>query len=232
MATASTSGLVENTDFSADLLLNKIMNGQYRTNNGNTITMGGRINAAHLDVASRVNNADAANAAKAVTIVDGVQNALTEVLAVAKNAYEAAKTINDTTAMSRIGTEFSNELSKLLDTKLDGIQVLKSQTAINLGAGSGSISAGIDLSSEGAYVSLTKAVSSMAAGTTGNAGYSVIETAINDLLGLVSVAGAQASLLNNRYDMLNDLSQSYHTASDHQVVTQGGNSTSLLNALL
>ena len=230
MATTSTSGLTENTDFAAELLLNKIMNGQYRTTNGNTITMGGRINAAHLDVASRANNAAAGNVAKGVTIVDGTQDALTEVLALAKNAYEAATTTKDSAALAALGTEFSSQLNSLISTTLDGVAVLGTTTGIDLGAGSGTLSAGVDLTADAGYQALSSAIGSMAAGNT-SAAYSTMEKAINGILGLISVAGAQANLLNNRYDMLNDLASSYHTASDHQVVTQGGNATSLLNAL-
>ncbi len=230
MATTSTSGLTENTDFAAELLLNKIMNGQYRTTNGNTITMGGRINAAHLDVASRANNAAAGNVAKGVTIVDGTQDALTEILALAKNAYEAATTTTDSVALKKLGTEYSNQLARLIATTLDGVAVLGG-TTIDLGAGSGSLSVGVDITADAGYQALVSAISSMAAGDT-TAAYSIMENAIKGVLGLISVAGAQANLLNNRYDMLNDLASSYHTASDHQVVTQGGNATSLLNALL
>ena len=41
----STSGLVKNTDFPSDLILNKVMNGQYSATSGKTITLGGRVNA-------------------------------------------------------------------------------------------------------------------------------------------------------------------------------------------
>lgn len=230
MATTNTSGLVENTDFAAELLLNKIMNGQYRTTNNNTVTMGGRINAAHLNAASRVNNADAANVARNRTIVDATQNALTEILDLAQRAYAESSANSDATYLSKMGTEFSTELQELLKVTLDSNAVLSAAVPIGLGAGAGTIAGGVNLTADAGYAALTAAIGAMTAGSQGAA--SNFESAINSLLALVATTGAQANLLKNRYDMLNDLSQSYHTASDNQVVTQGGNATSLLNALL
>ena len=58
------------------------------------------------------------------------------------------------------------------------------------------------------------------------------DEAISTLLSKVSQAGSQLSTLQNRYDMLNDLVQTYQTSSNEQAFTKGGSSSSLLNQLL
>jgi len=86
MATTGTSGLVKNTDFSAELLLNKVMNKQYKSQNGNTLTLAGRLNASKLDSEAQQFGVQAENLAKAVTFADGSQDVMAELLDLAKKS--------------------------------------------------------------------------------------------------------------------------------------------------
>ena len=141
MATSS-SGLVENTDFAAELLLNKVMNGQYRAESGKTLTMAGRINAANLDATAKTYNVSAENIQKGSVIADATQDALTEMIALAKRVQEASLVTTDSNALSKLGTEFSNQFAALYDTEVEGVSVLQGTTGVDLGLG-GSVSVGV-----------------------------------------------------------------------------------------
>lgn len=226
MATASSTGLVQNTDFSAELLLNKVMNKQLKTQNGNTITLTGRMNASKLDAQAQSYGVLAENVAKGATIATATQNALTEMLSLAKKAQEA-NVMTDTDQMKKLGKELQNQYSALISTQVEGVSVLQGSTAFDLGLGSGNLTLGLGNNSS-FLSSLNTALGSISGGSSA----SNLDTIVNDLYGLLSVEGTKADLVNNRYDAINDLVSSYKTASDNQVVTEGGSATSLLNSLL
>ena len=225
MATSS-SGLVENTDFAAELLLNKVMNGQYRADSGKTLTMAGRINAANLDAKAKTYNVNAENIEKGSVIADATQDALTEMIVLAKKIQEANLSTTDTDALVKLGTEFSNEFAALYGTAVEGVNVLNGTQTVGLGLG-GSVSVGV--SGDADIQALSTAVASMVGGAN-------ITTNLDDIIAhlyaTIATEGAKASLLANRYDTLNDLAANYKVASDNQAVTEGGSPTSLLNHLL
>ncbi|MBO4334610.1 MAG: hypothetical protein J5846_02085 [Desulfovibrio sp.] len=225
MATSS-SGLVENTDFAAELLLNKVMNGQYRAESGKTLTMAGRINAANLDATAKTYNVSAENIQKGSVIADATQDALTEMIALAKKVQEASLVTTDANALSKLGTEFSNQFAALYDTEVEGVSVLQGTTGVDLGLG-GSVSVGV--SGDTDLNALSTAIGTMAGGGTISQN---LDDIIAHLYVTVATEGSKASLLGNRYDTLNDLAANYKVASDNQAVTEGGSPTSLLNNLL
>ncbi|MBQ9537066.1 MAG: hypothetical protein IJU79_04660 [Desulfovibrionaceae bacterium] len=230
MATTSSSGLVKNTDFSAELLLNKIMNNEYRANSGKTLTIGGRMNAAKLDADAQLFGIDAENVAKNVAIADATQDALEEILSLAQKAQSAAK-LTDTAAQVALGTEYKNQLAELLKATVNGVSILNTTQTAGLGLGAGQITLGLEMSANDGYKALTSALSAISAGT-GSSAVSVLESAVNQLISTVAVHGSKAALLSNRYDALNDMATAYKDASDAQAVNTGGNATSLLNSLL
>ncbi|MCR5813545.1 MAG: hypothetical protein K6G15_03490 [Desulfovibrio sp.] len=225
MATTS-SGLVENTDFAAELLLNKVMNGQYRAESGKTLTMAGRINASHLDARARSYNVSAENIEKGSVIADATQDVLAEMIALAKKVQEANLSTTDATSLTKLGTEFSNQFSTLYNTVVEGISVLQRTQGVDLGLG-GQISVGV--SGDADLTALSTAVADLAGGSTTAQN---LDDIIAHLYATVAAEGSKASLLGNRYDTLNDLAANYKTASDNQAVTEGGSPTSLLNHLL
>ncbi|MCR4666351.1 MAG: hypothetical protein K5657_03555 [Desulfovibrio sp.] len=227
---ADTTSLVKNTDFAAELLLNKVMNGQYRTENGKTLTMAGRINASKLDSTANTFNVQAENVAKGSTIADATQDALTEVLNLAKSLQNSAASITDSEALKTMAAAYKSELAKLTATEVDGFAVLGGTTGVDMGLESGELDVGVDVTGLGGYSDLSGAISNMESGTAVTA--SSLDAIVSNLYAAVAAAGTKASVLGNRYDTLNDMASSYKNASDSQVVTAGGSPTSLLNSLL
>ena len=224
--TAATSGLTKNTDFAAELILNKVMNGQYKASNGNTLTLGGRINAAHLDAQAHTLDVTAENVVKARTIADATVNGLTEMISLAKKAQESNNGSIASTDLAKIGTELQKQFGEIYKATVEGVSVLSGSTTVGLGLGNGALTLGA--SGDAGIAALSSALSSLAAGSTA----SNLETTIDALAASLGVHGSRASVIQNRYDMLNDLAVSYKEASDDQAVAGGGSPTSLLNALL
>lgn len=227
----ATTGLVKNTDFPSDLILNKVMNGQYSATSGKTITLAGRVNAAKLDAQATAYGVEAENARQGAVYGDAVANALSEIADIAKRASQANVSM-DSAELKSYATGLYTELEALLKTKAaDGSTALFGGTGptFDLGQGSGTVTLG-QASSAGGIAALTKAFSSLTAGT--NLTDGSIEEAQGLLLADVSTASAKAALFENRYNSLNDLISSYQSASTDQVVNAGGNSTSLLNNLI
>ena len=235
MATADSSGLVRNTDFSAELLLNKVMNQTYRTENGKTLTLAGRINAAKMDSQAFQYGIQAENLAKAQTVVNATQDALTEVVAMAKK-IQSSEVDSSSASRAKLAAELRTELTEKVKTVVEGLSILSSgnSSTVGLGLGSGVMTIAPSAATDGglgAINSLSSALSSLSV-SSATADRSLINSIIEDLYGAIAVEGAKAELINNRYDTLNDIARSYKEATDDQVVTQGGSPTSLLNALL
>lgn len=229
MATTSNTGLVKNTDFSAELLLNKVMNKQYKTQSGNTLTLAGRLNASQLDSAAQRFGVQAENVAKAATFADGVQDNMTELLDLTKQVQSALNSTTDTASLQRLGNSFSSQFDGIVAASIDGAQLLGGTKAADLGLSSGTLTLGqSDISK--AYSSLTSAIASMANGSAYDP--SNLDTTIAQLNAGIAAEGSKASLLHNRYAALNDLASSYLNASNDQAVTEGGSASSLLNSLL
>ena len=226
-SSASSTGLTKNTDFAAELILNKVMNAEYRATSGNTLTLGGRMNASKLDATAHTYNVQAENIAKAKTLADATENALTELLALAKRAQEV-NLVENSTNLQRLGKEFQTQFNSLLTTEVESLKVLNGTKAASLGLGSGEVTLGVSGTADAGIAALSSALSSLAAGSSA----SNWDTVIDQLTTSLGVEGSKAALINNRYDVLNDLAASYKDASDAQAVTAGGSSTSLLGELL
>lgn len=229
------SGLIENTDFASDLLLNKVMNGQYSATSGKTITVAGRINASSLDAQATKHGVTAENVRKGAVYADAVANGLSEFADIAKRAIQYNASMEGDAlkkAASGLVAEF-NALKNM--TADDGTKLFDAGTtpSFDLGQGCGTVALGIKTAS-GGIGNLSTALAALSAGTkitaTGTA--NTLALSQSQLLGEITDASAKAALLENRYDSLNDLISSYKSASDDQVVNSGGNSTSLLNNLI
>ena len=215
-----------NTDFSSELLLNRIMNGQMKTDTGKTVTAGTRSTAAKLDATALSLGVSAAAVGSAKTIAQGTQSALTEVVAQLKSLRD--QLASPTADKSTIAGTYTANLTALLGTTVDGVAVLgNAGKAVDLGAGSGTFTVGkVNLANQTNYGLLQTALGTPATLTT-----TLVDNAIKEVNTLLSVEGGKYSLLANRVDMLNDLTTTYQTASDDQAVSTGGSASSLLNAL-
>lgn len=239
------TGLVQSTDFSSDLLLNKVMNGQYRANSGKTITLAGRINAVTLDGQATQYNVQAENARLGAIDADAVANSLTEIADIAKRAIQINKTMSGDD-LAAAATGLKDELDAILKTENSNGDLLFGTDTVkhDLGQGSGEITISVD-PTKGGIKALSDALTSMSTATPDDpsttadesvpptpAADGVLEGAFGNILAETTNAASKAALFQNRYSSLNDLTTSYASASNDQVVNAGGNSTSLLNNLL
>lgn len=233
MATSNStlSPIERNTDFAAELLINRVMNGQLETKNGKTINAASRLMATRHDATAFSCDVLAENVAWGKTIVQGTQNALTELVDQVKKIRETFSVDDASVRNSDIASSFVDQLNAILQTEVNGLQVLSSGTGLDLNIGINSqdfINIGnADVSSGSAFSTLYNKLS-----TTG-VDYSTIsddcDKALEELFEAIANQGVKYKILDNRYVMLNDLASSYHDASDDQAVNMGG-SMSVLNA--
>lgn len=235
--------LVENRDFSSQLLLNKIANGQLRSESGKTITMAGIANAARLDANAKALGSVAANVATGVVLAEGAQGLMTEIRAQVQKLGELAQS-GATSGVSNVSNYVNmtlqpvvNSINTLLQSQVDGVQVL--------GAGAGTTRnivvdtngnsvtvGGLDLNTSG--TKLNTALTSLSSITDSSGLTTLASTAadaVDELSGRIQTQGAQTSFLKNRADSLNDMIASHTKASLRQVVTAGGSASSLLHQL-
>ena len=233
MATSNStlSPIERNTDFAAELLINRVMNGQLETKNGKTINAASRLMATRHDATAFSCDVLAENVAWGKTIVQGTQNALTELVDQVKKIRETFSVDDASVRNSDIASSYVDQLNAILQTEVNGLQVLSSGTGLDLNIGINSqdfINIGnADVSSGPAFSTLRYNL------TNGVSGYSTIsddcDKALEELFGAIANQGVKYKILDNRYVMLNDLASSYHDASDDQAVNMGG-SMSVLNA--
>ena len=127
-----------NTDFSSELLLNRIMNGQMKTDTGKTVTAGTRSTAAKLDATALSLGVSAAAVGSAKTIAQGTQSALTEVVAQLKSLRD--QLASPTADKSTIAGTYAANLTALLGTTVDDTVVLGATGKnVKLGTSNGEI---------------------------------------------------------------------------------------------
>ncbi|MBE6440883.1 MAG: hypothetical protein E7022_00920 [Desulfovibrio desulfuricans] len=231
-----------NNDFASELVLNRIMNGQIKSDTGKTVTAAGRVMASRLDATAFANSVTAANVSSGLTFAQGAQDALTELVSKVKKLQELASgAVSDEEARA-YSTSLKTDIDAILNTKIDGKSVLGTAAgggtlpSVNLGLGSSSLNVGIDVNASGTkfnalYALLGQTGFTRAVATPGDAADAITD-AINELNAAIATVGSQYDTMNNRYQMLNDLNETYHAASDMQAVTAGGSASSLLSRIL
>lgn len=215
-----------NTDFASELLLNRIMNGQVKTQSGKTVTAGTRSAAARLDTAALAMGVTSAGVAEGKIIAQGTQNALTEVLSQLKSLSDILSDPNvDKTAISSV---FDNNLDTLLATEIEGIAVLADTgKSITLDAAGNTLTVGnADLANATAFKALRTALGTSSPTT------QLVEDAIKEVSQMISTQGTTYSLLANRVTMLDDLIGTYKEASTDQGISRGGSASDLLQAII
>ncbi len=238
--------LTTNSDFASELVLNRIMNGQLKSDTGKTITAGGRATAAKFDATAHANAVVATNVSKGVTLAQGAVDAMTELAAKVKKLQELAGTASDDDEAQAYATSIKNDINNILNTTVDGIAVLGgSEKTVDLGLGSGSLTLKYELKptsttdSSNAFKALYNAlanftVANATPGATDTEGNSLdlCSPALEYLYQQIALAGSQVETLSNRYEMVNDLNTTYKTATDMQAVTGGGSASSLLSQII
>ena len=126
------------------------------------------------------------------------------------------------------------DIDALLQTEVQGVQVLGNAgrtVQLGLGASDAMTVGQADINRSGSKFSAL--YNALTSGLTQTSARSLCEDALNELTAAIGVQGSHYRILSNRYDMLNDLSGTCHTASDSQSVTTAASSSApILNAIL
>lgn len=225
-----------NNDFASELVLNRIMNGQIKSDTGKTVTAAGRVMASRLDATAFANSVAAANVSNGLTIAQSAQNAMTELAAKVKKLQELGATAKTDGEVQAYATGMQAEIDALLDTQADGAAVIGGKAGdqdlqtVDLGLGSGTIGVGVQVNKSG--TKFNALYTKLSTGATQANIDGLCSAAIDELYAAIATVGSQYDTMNNRYQMLNDLNETYHAASDMQAVTAGGSASSLLSRIL
>ena len=223
-----------NTDFAAELVLNRVMNGQFTPESGRTINAASRHMGMRHDATAQTYDLLAENIAYGKTIVQGTENALTELKSQVEKIRDLWAVDDSSVRTQDIADSLKQNLDAILETEVNGVKILGGSNASNVGLGS-DLTIGIDavetIKIGGAaalnatnfrafYNALTSPGSF--ASTPSAQGMELCNKAITELVEKIATQGQQYKILDNRYTMYNDLASSYHTFSDEQVVNMGG----------
>ena len=200
------------------------------TQQKNNLSLSGRINAAKLNSQISSLSNVSQNLAAASVFTDATQNALMEIISIAKKMQEIGSSSNTNDTLNRLGSEFSTQLNNLLETTIESVKVLQSTIPIDLGLNSGTIDVCVDLRSDTAYNALQRKIADMQ--TNPAVAPNNMDPIIDGLYTALDIQNSKSSLLENRYTSLNDLALSYGDGINKQVTTDGSTPSSLVNKIL
>ncbi|MBQ7738905.1 MAG: hypothetical protein IJT59_04565 [Desulfovibrionaceae bacterium] len=240
MATSNSSltAVERNTDFAAELLLNRVMNGQLETSKGKTINGATRHMATCHDATAYTYGVLAENVAYGKTIVEGTQNALTELVDQVKKIRNIYSTDDSSVFDPSVTSALKSNIDSLLATEIEGVTVLgNSGRNLTLGIeGNEQITIGKanvnNSTAHAAFHNFYDELSRLSNGTSTSTSTQIrdlCDKAMTDLYGEIATQGQQWNILDNRYTMFNEMVSSYHQFSDEQAVNMGG-SMSVLDA--
>ena len=232
MTTSSVSAVERDTDFTAELILNRVMNGQLATKSGKTINAASRLMATRHDATAFDCGVVAENVAYGKTIVQATQNALTELVDHVKKIRDICATDDPATRSQDVTQTLKAQLDSILATEVDNVKVLEN-TGLNLIIGINNNNETMTIGNAnvlkgGEFNNLYDSLDDLTSESTEDI-RDACDAAITELYGCIANQGVQYSILDNRYTLLNDLALTYHRASDEQAVHMGG-SMSVLNA--
>ncbi|MBR4742298.1 MAG: hypothetical protein IK079_05315 [Desulfovibrio sp.] len=231
-----------NTDFAAELRLNRIMNGQETTSSGKIVNAASRNMATRHDSLALNYNVLADNVACAQTVVTTTQNALTELVSEVKTLREFCISADDDAQAQQFAASIKEKIDAILDTECTIVKDDNELPIKVLGNQGKTISMGETLLGGAHTDSMVVGNADVLGGTKFNALYSglssitvsnaktLCDDALDELFGKISNQGVQFNVLSNRYHMLNDLASTYHMGSDDQGVSTRY-STNVINAL-
>jgi len=239
------SNAIGGNNLAAELLLNKIMNGQVQTESGKTVTAGSRMKASELNRQAVAPSIASANVKAGVASAVQIQTLLTE----GKNYWENLdKALADTTLIS--AQKLAKDAIKFMDTfvasevegkTVFGISAAAGDTTVEIQLGFGDTLGlgGIDFETDYAGTTgLKKLLDDLVAAddTAFDAALLAVRAALdtdiakaNSNLGLT---GMQIQTLEGRSAVLDDLSATFTDAAAQQFVVGTGGANDLLNNVL
>ncbi len=224
----------------AELLLNKIQNGQVSTDSGKTVSAGSRVTSTAL-------NLDAAQAAAFVpaveegaTLAEVNQSKITAARDAVTTLMGSIQSTTDPVALKALGAELTTLIS---DTGMAGKNLKDAAVAttaqIGLDGGTVNINANeTNLSTTALTTAVGKLTALTAASTdadiqTALTGLSTAaETFFQNLIAEEAVLGQKAQTLSSRSVLLNDLASTYSDGASNQVLQGAGGASDLLNNVL
>jgi len=237
-----------NNNLAAELLLNKIMNGQVQTESGKTVTAGSRSKSSELNRQAIAPSIASANVKAGVATAMEIQTRLTEGKTYLENLDKALADATPAAAskLAKDAMEFMNAFATAtIEGKLvfRGSELTANQVSVSLGLGTDTLAiGGIDFSAyitAGTTSNLLKDLGDATAATT-DAELKILVDLVRDALAAsietansnLGVTGMQVQTLEGRSAILDDVSATYTDAASQQFVVETGGSTNLLNNVL
>ncbi len=225
-------------NLAAELLLNKIMNGQLDPGTGKTVTSGTRSMSSELRRDAVGPSVASAAVKKSVSTAQEIQTRLTE----ASDYFQALdKNVAGANALSakRLAEDAQAFITQLNATKVDGKSVFGTETIdANLGT-SGDVlklgNTGLSAAMSGADAGLS-GLAALSGGSTDAEIQTAIDaarTAFDPIIDLanaqIGVGAMQISTLEGRSSVLDTIAGDFAEAANNQFVTNTGSATNLLN---
>lgn len=235
------SNSISGSGLSAELLLNKIMNGQVRTESGNTVTIGSRARASELNREALDPSISSANVKAYVGYATAIQSNLSELKGYLENYGKAlaGATLTSSVSLSKNATA---HITAVGTTNIDGTPVFGGATAatngitVDIGLGGSLVLGNYAIATD--LTDLQAAITALEAGvaadyeTLADDVQTELDAALEIVNSHVGVAGMHATTLQNRSDVLDDMAIAYSDAASQQFVVGTGGAGDLLGNVL
>ncbi|MDR2574229.1 MAG: hypothetical protein LBC94_07825 [Desulfovibrio sp.] len=225
-------------DLAAELILNKIMNGQLKTSTGKTVTAAGRTMAARLSSEGYAAGAAAAAVSSGIGYVQAAQSQTSEMVAKLqemRNNLAAAADDDAVKAAAAQAETMMTYLSSELATAKIGNQNLFGSTTLDINAGMGATIGvlGKDVATDLSTLDSAAGFSTLAtSGGSTDTAIGAIDAAIAALNGYIADYAIQYKQLTDRAAVLNDLGAGFDEAAQGQSITATQGASGLLAAML
>ncbi len=216
---------VSSSTMASELLLNKIMNGQVKTDK--TVTAGLRSNSASLSREALTPALESAEVKESEAYAVQFQSTLTEAVNYLNNLHKSLAGADATTALKMM-EDAEAFITTIQDTAINGATPFDSTTATTLNIGN---DATIALSTT---PSATLASFITAAGTATDAktAQGAITTALDALNPELARTGLQVQTIQGRSALLDDIAATFSDASSQQYAVNTSDVTNLLNNVI
>ena len=231
------------SDLAAELLLNKIMNGQIKTESGKTVTAGTRAKSSELNRQAIEPSIASANVKAGTAKALEIQTHLTEAKTYFENLDKALAGATLDTAKS-LAKDAQTYIANLALREVDGVAVFNagSTTDVSLGVGTESLALGgiaLDTAFAVADTGLTASLAGILAATDDTTLATAVgkaRTGLDDAIDVsnagLGLTGMQVSTLEGRSVILDDIAATYTDAATKQSIVATGGASGLLNNVL
>ncbi len=215
----------------AELLLNKVMNGQLRSESGTTITAGLRSSANELNREALASSLDAAEVKKGQVVATEYQDAVTELHTYLNNA-KASLVGADATTEARILAETNAYLTGM-EEKTIGFTDADATTAAAVfdGTNSALVSlGGGETFKIGGNSTLNTAIAAFTAASGSTSAN--LDTLLSNVNAELAATGLQVNLIEGRSALLEDVASTYADVAGEQYAIGANTTNDLLNNIL